>query len=254
MNWIAVSFGAILPPLALLVTLLLGACGGETGKSAWTIATDTTDGVLRVVITPPESGPVPTLVAQDELRVGMVEGGGPESFGMIRAIAVLPDGRFAVADGQAEEVRLFGPDGKHLRTFGGKGAGPGELHGMQGVHVDHEGLLRVAEQANARLSVFHPDSGYVTSYPLATFGRASQNGSRVRPVWMHREFPTRSRHCTACRWTTAAGSGCASLCRPQTPPCTTFSTVTAATPRPCGCRSASTATSRPSCAVTPCGR
>lgn len=59
---------------------------------------------------------------------------------------MLPDGRFAVADAQAEEVRIFDPDGRHLRTFGGKGAGPGELQGMQGVHLDHEGMLRVAER------------------------------------------------------------------------------------------------------------
>jgi streptogramin lyase len=40
---------------------------------------------------------------------------------------------------------------------------------MQGVHVDHEGLLRVAEQGNARLSIFDPDTGFVRSYPLRLF-------------------------------------------------------------------------------------
>lgn len=153
-------------PLFLLVALSIPACGGENGESGWAVAADTVDGVVRVVNSPPESGTLPTLVADEELRIGTFEGGGPASFGMVRSIAVLPDGRLAVADGQAEEVRLFARDGEHLRTFGGKGAGPGELEGMQGVHVDHEGLLRVAEQSNARLSVFHPDTGYVTSHSL----------------------------------------------------------------------------------------
>lgn len=146
---------------------LLAACGsvGEGGGSGWTTAVDTVDGVVHVVNTPPARGAEPTLTVEEELRVGVVEGGGPESFGLIRSVAVLPDGRFAVADGQAEEVRLFGRDGAHQRTFGGEGQGPGELDGMQGVHV-HGGMLRVAEQGNGRLSVFHPDSGFVTTYPL----------------------------------------------------------------------------------------
>ncbi|HZD80915.1 MAG TPA: hypothetical protein VE646_12865 [Actinomycetota bacterium] len=152
--------------VTVLVAASLGSCGDEAGPAGWEVTTDTVDGVVRVENAPPESGPRPTLVAAEELRVGTVAGGGPASFGMIRSIAVLPDGRFAVADAQAEEVRLFDGQGRHLRTFGGKGAGPGELQGMQGVYVDHEGLLRVAEQGNARLSVFHPDTGLVTTYPL----------------------------------------------------------------------------------------
>ena len=158
----------------LLATLFVSACGrgggggGGGGGNGWTATVDTVDGVVHVVNTPPESGAEPTLVAEEEFRIGVVEGGGATSFGHIRAIAVLPDGRFAVADAQAEEVRLFGIGGQHLRTFGGEGEGPGELKGMQGVHV-HEGMLRVAEQGNARLSIFHPDTGFVRTYPLRLF-------------------------------------------------------------------------------------
>lgn len=150
----------------VVAALLAVSCTGEDGDTGWTVAVDTVNGTVRVVNTPPETGAGPGLVAEEELRVGTVEGGGATSFGLIRSVAILEDGRFAVADAQAEEVRLFDREGQHLRTFGGDGGGPGELRGMQGVHVDHEGLLRVAEQGNMRLSVFHPDTGYVTSVPL----------------------------------------------------------------------------------------
>lgn len=171
MNPIRIGVSIGVPSLTVLTTLLVGACvaGGDADESTWSVVADTVDGVLRVINTPPGPAPPPTLAAEEELRVGTVEGGGPASFGIIRSIAVLPDGRFAVADAQAEEMHLFGPDGRHLRTFGGEGAGPGELQGLQGVHVDHEGMLRVAEQGNARLSIFHPDTGYVTSYPLRLY-------------------------------------------------------------------------------------
>ena len=147
----------------------MSACGGDADVSGWTLSVDTVGSSVRVTNTPPVASAGPTLVALEELRVGDVEGGGPASFGMIRSIAVLPDGRFAVADRQAEEVRVFDGQGRHLRTFGGEGAGPGELKGMQGVFVDHQGLLRVAEQGNARLSVFDPDTGWMTSFPLQLF-------------------------------------------------------------------------------------
>lgn len=164
MSRIPTAFGVW--PIAVVAAVVLTSCGEIPPEAAWKVTVDTVAGTLRVVNTPPVSGATPTLRAEEELRVGTVEGGGPTSFGRIRSIAVLPDSRFAVADAQAEEVRLFDRKGGHLRTFGGKGAGPGELQGMQGVHVDHEGMLRVAEQVNTRLSIFHPDSGFVTSYPL----------------------------------------------------------------------------------------
>lgn len=155
--------------VGVLCALLVSSCGDQAGGSTWQITVDTIDGVSRVLNTPPKGGPVPTRVGEETLRIGTVEGGRATSFGMIRQLAVLPDGRIAVADGQAQEVRLFGADGRHLRTFGGAGAGPGELRGLQGVHVGPDGMLRVPEQANARLTVFDPDSGFVMTYPLRLY-------------------------------------------------------------------------------------
>ena len=166
----------IRPPFgaALVLSLFLVACGDGGDGTSWTVGVDTVDGVVLVTNTPPGPGAFPTLVVNEEFRVGTVEGGGPTSFGLIRAVAVLPDGRVAVADGLAEEVRLFDREGRYLRTFGGRGGGPGELQGMLGVHVDHEGMLRVAERQNARLSVFHPDTGFVRTYPLRIHSYSSR--------------------------------------------------------------------------------
>ena len=159
------------PIAALLVAAVSSACADEADTVGWTTVIDTVGGIVRVTNTPgTETGP--TLVAEEELRVGTLSGEGPQSFGLIRSIAVLDDGRFAVADAHAEEIRLFDGEGQYLRTFGGRGQGPGELAGMQGVFLDHEGMLRVAEQQNGRLSVFDPDTGFVRSFPvrLSSYG------------------------------------------------------------------------------------
>jgi len=95
-------------------------------------------------------GAGPTLIGEEELRIGAIEGGGPDSFGLIRSIAVLEDGRFAVADVQGEEVRLFGREGRHLGTFGGEGQGPGELGRSTALAVGDPGgrsSIRLAERS-----------------------------------------------------------------------------------------------------------
>lgn len=150
-------------------TVTVSACVERGGVADWTVSTDTVDGTIRVTNTPPESGAEPTVLAEEELRIGSVGEAGPTSFGMIRTIAVLEDGRIAVADAQAEEVRLFDSEGQYLRTFGGRGEGPGELRGMQGVYLDPDGLLRVPEQENGRMSIFDPDTGFVRSFPFYMF-------------------------------------------------------------------------------------
>lgn len=154
-------------PLLLIPLLSVPTGCGEGGGNGWTTVRDTLPGgAVRVVHTPPASGPGVTWRLEEEVRIGAIEGGGPESFGEVRGIAVDGAGRIAVLDAQAREVRVFGPEGEHLRTFGGQGGGPGELEGPFGLAWAPDGLLRVADVRNARMSLFDPVEGFVRSHPV----------------------------------------------------------------------------------------
>jgi len=61
------------------------------------------------------------------LQIGAAEGSAAYQFSDPWGAIELPDGRIVVTDGQVKEVRIFGPDGRHIRTFGGEGEGPGEF-------------------------------------------------------------------------------------------------------------------------------
>src|SRR5690606_34586675 len=66
-------------------------------------------------------------------------------FGRIAGMALLPDGRVAVADGMANEVRVFDENGTHQFTFGRRGAGPGEFDGLCCLAIDRSGRLWVRD-------------------------------------------------------------------------------------------------------------
>ncbi len=159
--------------VALALSALLPACGSAGAERGWTAAVDTlAGGAIRVVNSPPAAALEPTWTLEEELRIGSVDEAGPASFGQLKGIAVAEDGRIAVLDAQAQELRVFGADGRHLATYGGKGGGPGELEAAWGLMRAPDGTLWVPDHANARMSVFELDAGFVRSHPLRVLSRA----------------------------------------------------------------------------------
>src|SRR6266542_1092390 len=59
-----------------------------------------------------------------ELRIGS-EGEGPDGFSDIRGIVVDRKGNLWVLEFSTQDIRVFDPSGKYLRTIGRKGKGPG---------------------------------------------------------------------------------------------------------------------------------
>lgn len=64
---------------------------------------------------------------EEELRLGRVEGSGPDIFSDIRDLAVDDAGRIYVLDVGWQEVRVFRRDGRYLMSMAGDGGGPGEM-------------------------------------------------------------------------------------------------------------------------------
>ena len=116
----------------------------------------------RIVVRNPDR---PSLAAEgswtlvERFRVGALDGEGPDVFGDIRDIELGMGGELYVLDSQAAEVRVFGPEGQHLRTMGRQGEGPGELNRPAGLALDPLGTLWVMNWGNARYTGFDPGTG-----------------------------------------------------------------------------------------------
>lgn len=155
----------------VLVTCVSG-CAETATEGAWTVTRDTlSNGAVHVVNTPPQPDPGVTSVLVEEIRIGTVDGVGPSSFGQLKGLAVTLDGRIVVLDAMAQEIRTFAPDGRHLATHGGKGAGPGELEAAFGLMKGPNDLLWVPDHRNARMSVFDAQAGFRESHPLRVLQR-----------------------------------------------------------------------------------
>lgn len=63
----------------------------------------------------------------EELRLGRIDGSGPDVFANIDDLAVDAHGRIYVADVGWREVRLFDRDGRFVRRLAPEGDGPGEM-------------------------------------------------------------------------------------------------------------------------------
>ena len=115
---------------ALVFSLALAAaCGGDpasTDVGDLTISVDTVDGVIRVTNT----GTAPEWRLTQVISIGpksLTDTGSPEEFGNVTSVSLGPDEAVFVADRMNDEVRVFGLDGVHRRTFGRDGEGPGEF-------------------------------------------------------------------------------------------------------------------------------
>jgi hypothetical protein len=103
--------------------------------------------------------------AQRVLSLGENEG---VTFGKISGLAVTPDGRLFVLDAMESRVHVFSAAGKLERTFGRRGAGPGELSNTAAAILVSRGQLVVVDLLNQRVNLFAFDGTFVRSRRLSS--------------------------------------------------------------------------------------
>ena len=82
------------------------------------------------------------LSATPVFRVGSEERG-PEQFAYVPKADLAPGGNLVVLDEDAQEIRIFDPQGRFVEQFGGIGDGPMELRGARDFHLFPDGRIAV---------------------------------------------------------------------------------------------------------------
>ncbi len=167
----------------------VGVGGGGRPSPDSNLATtfDTIAGVVHVANngTPPAWRLVPVVSIGPKT---LADEGGPEEFGRVTAVALGPDGNVFVADTRNHEVRVFGLDGSHRRTFGREGEGPGEFRSIYSIAWVGDRLLTF-DPPLGRLGEFSADGEWLGQRRTEAAGlTGSPADIRLYPVGANEVF------------------------------------------------------------------
>lgn len=116
-----------------------------------------TENGVQVVYNPKKPAPPPgapkQLILTEDLSIGEDE---VEDyiFSEIGFFDVDGEGNIYVLDWRDVCVKVFDKNGKHIRTFGKKGQGPGEIMGPSRLYVTERNEILIYDTANRRISFF----------------------------------------------------------------------------------------------------
>ena len=88
-------------------------------------------------------------------------------------IAIAPNGDVFVAQGHTPgpngdaRVLKFDKSGRFIKSWGGKGSGPGQFQVAHGIGIDRKGQLWVADRENQRIQLFTADGTFVRELKYA---------------------------------------------------------------------------------------
>jgi sugar lactone lactonase YvrE len=135
------------------------------------------DGLDSVYVSEQSTGRVDLFDPQWQVIGSLGQGAG--EFVRVTDVAVDPDfasGWVFVADGGADQIKVFGADHQLVRSFGSHGTGPGEFDFPSSVWVSPSGEVFVGDQSNDRVQVFDRNGVFLRCFGddgglNRTFGR-----------------------------------------------------------------------------------
>jgi hypothetical protein len=150
-----------------LLPFLLAGCGAGDRIAADGVVFRDSAGIRIIENTAPawSAGEAWKLADAPALSIGVIDGDAHYQFFRMVGAWRFADGRLAVVDGGAHELRLYDAAGRFLAASGGRGGGPGEFQQIDRLFVAGDSL-RISDRALQRVSIFTADGGFVRSFGL----------------------------------------------------------------------------------------
>ena len=115
------------------------------------------DGVI-IVHNPKKPLKIPnapnSLTLKEDLCIGVESGDEDYMFASLRSVQVDEDEDIIVLDWKYNVIKIFNKNGKHLRTFGKHGQGPGEIQGPTRMYLKGGRDIGILDSSNNRFSYF----------------------------------------------------------------------------------------------------
>lgn len=126
-----------MPPIVLAAVLGFAACEpSSSGSAREEPGVEVRDSAgIRIVVNTSIPAANPSRVASPVLEIGTIDGPVESQLYRVEGALRHDDGRIFVANSGTADVRIYGPDGNHLATFGGAGDGPSEFRSPNLVQI-----------------------------------------------------------------------------------------------------------------------
>jgi len=141
------------------------------GQKTFPVTTEVKDGVKTV--TNPDFPRDGRFVAKLTEEMSCGEEGGPDEAMLNKPIQLKVDGqgRAYVMDWGDTNIKVYGSDGRFLRTIGRQGQGPGEFGSPTFFALLSDGRICLLDGAQRRVSILTADGQYLSSFLVEGFHR-----------------------------------------------------------------------------------
>ncbi len=156
---------ASLPGLSsvLILSLAMVGCGGENLSDIQTLTRDSAGVTIVESSDAPSRGEGGWVLDQaPSLTIGTFQGDTLYELYRVSGGTRLSDGRIVISDNGSFQLRMFGPNGEFLGSWGREGEGPGEFQSVQVMGVLGGDTLVVLDGRLRRISLFEPGAGFLS--------------------------------------------------------------------------------------------
>ena len=155
-----------------LVMVPLASCagGGDAGSGGFALRDSAGIQIAESAAPMWKEGEGWRIAAEPSLEIGVVDGAPEYQLDQVMTAWKRTDGKIVIVDRTSQTIRVFDGSGRHLRTSGGKGGGPGEFQALSWLHLLPGDSLMAYDAAVRRLSIFDPEGNLTSTRTLEFTG------------------------------------------------------------------------------------
>jgi hypothetical protein len=129
---------------------------------------------VTIIHNPKRPGQVPgapkALSLEEDLRIGIEEGDEDYMFANLRSVQVDNEENIYVLDAKYIKVKVYDKSGKHMRSFGKIGQGPGEFGWPSRMVMTTDGKIATLDSQNRRFSYYSRKGECLKEVSYAEYG------------------------------------------------------------------------------------
>jgi hypothetical protein len=107
-----------------------------------------------------------TIGESPRVTIGLVDGEEPYLLDRVAGAVLNRDGLIVIANSGTAELRFFDGSGRHIRTVGGQGGGPGEYRRPSHLMIGQGDTLLVWDAGISSVTFLEPDGTFIRRDPL----------------------------------------------------------------------------------------